>query len=354
MGTEKLSPLELFLRKYVDALGGVWEEVEPQVYDVLMPKDIGEERDEESILRLAFDPEALSEHPNAQLFTYGNPLLEGFFEDTQRRWAFARVYLPIGIHLPEREVRDRVKRELKVADELSFECREIRPLHFANALFWFRVTFVSDEKEQELLYAAVDLHYGRLVRHLGDLFSYGSLSERRLMPYPDAPRISLLKAYRIARGRVLRTISAMANTRKQEMEKSVTSQIERMKRYFHDLREELKERIGKTEAKGADTKGFYDRLDAINREEQIRIAELKSKTAIRVQIQLLNLMLVMQPKLSIEVDLIPKKGKPGVVPLVWDPLTEKLEPPQCLSCNRPSFYLELNRHGNVICPECST
>ena len=31
------SPLEEFLRDYVETTGGVWDEIEPQVYDLMLP-----------------------------------------------------------------------------------------------------------------------------------------------------------------------------------------------------------------------------------------------------------------------------------------------------------------------------
>ena len=31
------SPLELFVRSYVETTGGAWDEVEPQVYDLVVP-----------------------------------------------------------------------------------------------------------------------------------------------------------------------------------------------------------------------------------------------------------------------------------------------------------------------------
>jgi len=51
-----LGVLEAFLRESLNAAGGVWDEVEPQVYDVLWP-------DADEPVRLTFDPEALPEHP---------------------------------------------------------------------------------------------------------------------------------------------------------------------------------------------------------------------------------------------------------------------------------------------------
>jgi hypothetical protein len=59
------SPLEGFVRDYIEATEGVWDEIEPQVYDVLLPAGAGGA--EGGVVRIAFDPEALPEHPGAQL-----------------------------------------------------------------------------------------------------------------------------------------------------------------------------------------------------------------------------------------------------------------------------------------------
>ena len=49
-----VSPLEQFVRDYVEARDGMWDEIEPQVYDLLLGPEM---------LQVAFDPEALPEHP---------------------------------------------------------------------------------------------------------------------------------------------------------------------------------------------------------------------------------------------------------------------------------------------------
>ena len=64
------SPLEEFVRDYVDVTGGVWDEIEPQVYDLLLPAEgasaeTSRSVDGREIVRVAFDPEAIPEHPAA-------------------------------------------------------------------------------------------------------------------------------------------------------------------------------------------------------------------------------------------------------------------------------------------------
>lgn len=353
MQEKKQSPIESFVKKYMESIGGVWDEIEPQVYDVLLPPDRKVLTDKD-MLKLTFDPEALDEYPNAELVTYGTPLLESFLSDAQRQFAFTKQYLLAGFHRPDYEIQKQVKRELHVPDDVTMEFGDLHPLYFANALLWFRATFTSDEKEQEIFSTGVNLYYGRQVRHLNELLRKGSFSEKRPMPYPDASRISLAKVYQIAISSVIGTVSAVGNTHKREMEKRVAKQIKRMTQYFHDLREELKERIERALKREFDTDKLYERLKAIDREEQIRIMELKEKTAMRIQLQLKNLMMLMQPKLQMQVNLIPKEGKPVSVSLVWDPFWSKLEAPQCPACGRPTLSLQFNRYNQLICPECST
>ena len=100
-----LSPLEAFVRDYVEAAGGAWDEVEPQVYDVLLPAGpAGEDRE---VLRVAFDPEALPEHPGAQLASYGTPLIDRLLDDAVARGRYARLH---GVSmLPELDERTRTR-----------------------------------------------------------------------------------------------------------------------------------------------------------------------------------------------------------------------------------------------------
>src|SRR5437588_12309313 len=89
--SHQVSPLEGFLRDCLGTVGGAWDEVEPEVYDVLLPADA--EAAASGVLRLTFDPEALPEHPGAQLASYGTPLIDRLLNDALRRGRSAHFYL---------------------------------------------------------------------------------------------------------------------------------------------------------------------------------------------------------------------------------------------------------------------
>src|SRR6266536_2926076 len=180
-----ISVLEQFLREYVDVAGGLWDEPEPQVYDVLWP-------DAEAPQRLTVDPEALAEHP-----------------EEQGRW-----------------------------------------------------------------------------------------------PYPDTAAIPLEQAYLLARERVLRSVSTVANNLQRDWEDRQSRQIARVDRYFADMRAELQERIQKAAARGEATEDLRQRGTAIEREAALRIAELRRAPGVRVRVALTNLLHLKIPRLFLEARLI--------------------------------------------------
>src|SRR5262249_49495527 len=122
-------------------------------------------------------------------------------------------------------------------------------------------------------------------------------------------------------------------------------------RYYADLREELEEQIRRAAARGDATAPFVPRREALEREERLRIAELRQKNSLSVELRLLNLAVVQQPKLQLHAAVVSSRTT-APLELVWDPLVEALEAPPCPSCGRPTFAFGLDRHGRLLCQTC--
>jgi hypothetical protein len=344
------APLEEFVREYVETTGGVWDEIEPQVYDVLMPP-ADAEADERQILRITFDPEALPEHPGSQLASYGTPLIDRLLADALKRGRFARFYL-VGLNLAPHDLAGRVRRAITLAPGLSLRIERMRPLHFPQAVFWFQAEFISDQKEQEILPVAIDLHYGRQVRHLEQLLDPSRLAETLSLPLPDARHISTASAYPLARERSLRTFAALANVRSRELNDRLERQIGRMTRYYADLRSELEEQESRARDRDDAPAKFNARRQALLREEQMRVTEIRQKNTLRIHLRMLNLVVIQQAKLLLHCQVVATESSSGTMELVWDPLTDSLEAAPCGQCQRPTLIFALTRQGRVVCPAC--
>ena len=350
-------PLETFLQDYIESADGLWEEAEPQVYDVLLPESAaaGERMplSEDGMVRITFDPEALPEHPGSQFMTLGTPLMDGVLEDAQGRGRWSRGYL-VGLHLSPQNLPSWIRQSVDLPEGAALELVRMRGQSFSNAVFWFSATFVSDQKEQEKFPVAMDLHTGRQVRHLEELLSPAHLSEVPGETLPEAPRRPLTEAYRLARERAVRSVGAVANQRRRDLEERRRRQEARMTQYYRDLREEVREQIARAESRSTDPSRAVSRLQAVEQEEKLRLAELRRKSALRVNLRLLNVLEVRQPKLLLECRLSSRRDDSAALSLVWDPLVESLEAPACPECAQPTFRFRFRfKCPTWLCPSCA-
>jgi hypothetical protein len=346
------SPLEDFLRGYAEVTGGLWDEIEPQVYDLMLPDRTA--AGEPEIVRLAFDPEAIPEHPGAQLASYGTPLVDRLLADAVNRGRHIVLHM-VGFNLAPQGLEDRLRRAVTLPAGFGLKLEQSRPLHFPQAVFWFEATFVSDQKEQDLLTVAIDVHHGRQVRHLDSLLDRTHLADKPLTPLVEAPHPGLRTAYPIARDRVVRTLSALANTYHRELHERLDRQLERISRYYGDLRAEVEEQARKARNREGDPAKFVARLESLTREEELQGAELRRKSQLKVNLRLLNLLVIHQPKILLHTEIVAAGTVPPVGRLewVWDPLVEAIEAAVCPECRLPTFEFGVTRQGSLMCPACS-
>jgi hypothetical protein len=344
------TPLEDFVRDYVESAGGDWDEVEPQVYDLLIPRRQASRHFEAEALRITFDPEAVPEHPGSQLASYGTPLIDRLLQDAVEAGRFATVHY-LGLNLTPHDLAGRIRRSLKPLADEELRVDRIRALNFAQAFFWFQADFVSDQKEQEILVSSLDLHYGRQVRHREKLLDWSRLSEQPAQALADAARLSLAAAFPLAQREVLRTLATLAHTRDRELRERLSRQAARMQRYYADLRKELDSAPRGKDSAEAQAKRTA-RMAAIEREEHLRIAELHQKNSLRVELRLFNALLIQQPKLLAQCHLAAPKRPAAPLELVWDPLLDALEAVPCPACQHPTFALGVGRQGELLCDEC--
>ncbi|MBI3537301.1 MAG: hypothetical protein HY070_07090 [Chloroflexi bacterium] len=341
-------PLEQFLIEYVDAIGGLADEIEPQVYDVLMP-------DAASPMRVAFDPDALPEHPSAQLLTFGSALLDELLEKAQTRGRNGFAFLD-DVHLAPYGLAQRMVRDLVLPEQVNLQIENTRPLYVTHSLFWFEVTYLGDEKEQALHPIAIDRYYGREVRYLDKWLDGDRLNDTRRWAFPDAKSLPLDQTYLAAREAVLRTVRAEVKTRQHQAHARLVEQTERMKKYYADLRAELAERIERATIRGDEVESLHLRQDALNREEALRLEELERKAQLRVELKLTNLLHIKIPRLFISTRVTAKPVPiihPAYLTLTWNTLTEQTDALVCPNCQRPTFELRMNRLGVLHCGECN-
>lgn len=343
--------LESFVLRYIEHVGGIFEQVEPQVYSVLAPEPLGRDLG----TSITFDPEALADHPAAQLLVFGNPALDALLERAQTHNRVARTYVR-GLNVNPHNVEALAQRGLMLAAGTTLRVVSHRPLHHLSALFWFQALFASDEKVQQTYEIGIDLYYKRPARHLAKLIreQLGSdlFGDAPALAYPEAPAVTLTEAYAQARDEAMSGVTVGAHERLNELRRVLTLETTRITRYFEDSRSELDDRAARTSAP-EDQIRFSAQRAALDREQAGQLADLRRKMSLGVQIRLINLLLIWQPKIHIEARLSMGKLTSDVITLTYDPLQRRLDAPVCPSCSRPTLALRVSGQGRLKCGDCA-
>src|ERR1700677_3771804 len=91
-----MNPLEELTIGYIRSTNGDYEQVEPQVYDIVLPDPIVQQLQlpiSNGLCRVTFDTEALADHPHAQLLAFGHPTLDQIFSLAHQQGSVGRIYL---------------------------------------------------------------------------------------------------------------------------------------------------------------------------------------------------------------------------------------------------------------------
>jgi hypothetical protein len=257
----------------------------------------------------------------------------------------------VGLNLQPHDLLNKLRRSLHVAPAV-IHIEHVRALHFPQVIFWFQAAFVSDLKEQIILPVAIDLHHGREVRHRDVLLDSARLAEHPSPALPPA-RVSSLKAgYSLARQQLLRSLAALANNRSRELRERCDVQVRRLERYYADLRTELDEQKRRARNLEEAVARHAERLAALEREEKLRVAELRQKSALHVELKLLQRLRIEQPKLLVHAVLTAEDHVSAKLDAVWDPLLEVIEAVPCPNCGKPSYEFTLQRSGRIGCSFC--
>ena len=367
--------LRQFATTLFESVGGLVEEVEADLIEVLLPENL-EGRFGSDFL-IALHPEIVGEVDGSELLTYGSPLLDDLVTFASEQGTVSRVYLS-GVNLDTSNLEQNLKRGLGFeGGEMRVDGVKVRL--FKYLLFRFKVRYTTDEREDEFISVGVNQYNGQIARRLMDrLKSPIRYSEENYLICPEAASISVNEAYGIAREEVERKMTAALNFRKVATEKIIEAESRRIEKFYQDNAMELLERIEKEKIRGetqtewtaADRLKSEKRIDVLESKRQVneierqrRLREMSDKYTLRTSVQLINLLQIAYPKMVVTVTVVENRPKESAgearfatTAIIWDVLTQRPEPPTCSKCGKPTTTLLLvfppRSDAQLVCGAC--
>jgi hypothetical protein len=361
-----MSELADFVLDTFRQAGGIIEPPAYGIYEVLLPEEVARHWDVPAYRRLAFADVALAEVDGAEDVTivgYGHPLVETLMDETRAEPACALVYVS-DLRLDKRGLMGLAQQALAFPNaRLSSVPREgetVALCHYVR--FNFKAALITDEKRERLVSVLMDAQAGFAVPELAHVEQLARLEERAVFEHlPPAP-VRWLPGHQalsrpVLKGLLERAMHAALDELAVPLEalhRRTSRYLEldraRLTEYYDDIARDLHHRIGRT-SDGGRRASLEDKLAAAQVEREAKLADVEARYRLRVELELINLQVIVQPKILLPVRIGNRTA--GIErTVVWDPLLHRIESLACDVCGRPGTRLVLCSGGHLVHEDC--
>jgi hypothetical protein len=359
-----MSDLADFVLDFCRAMDGVVEPPAYGTYDVLLPDELAAQLGVDPFQRFAFEAANAATADGVTFLAYGHSLVERMAELARQDPACARFYIN-AVRLDKSGLAALARSALSfpnanlVEDPRASETRAL----FRYVRFNFKAALLTDEKREQLVAVLMDAQTGVAVDDLSQAEAH-RLDEAPVFtelppapaqwtaaPDPLAPQALRALLDRAAEAAVEALGAAIA-----PLEKRAARHLEldraRLEAYYTDLEHGLERRLKRAADDDAEHRerraGLENKLAATRADHAAKLADVEAKYRLRVELDLVNLAVITQPKIMLAVRI--ENRQAGVTrQVVWDPLRHSLEPLVCEVCVRPATKLLLCANNHLVC-----
>jgi len=359
--------LSHFVLGYLEHAGGMVAPPAYGVHEALLPDELAQQLQVDSYLLLAFGVEA---EAGALRLSVNHPLVEAMAEEAAQQPGHAQVAIN-HVRLEKPGLYDLAAKTFSFANaRLSAQrnAAERAALHH-YLRFNFKATLLSDEKQEQIVSVTLDVQAGHAVRdpeHLARLVTFETETAFDHLP-PARPRWpgagealdpatwqALLQRAQAAAEAALQERLASQQARNQRF---LELDLARLEDYYDALERDMRRRLERADAgEGERRSAVESKIAALHSERSAKLADIRARYTLRVELELINTLLTIQPKLLLPVEISNRRAT-ITRQAVWDPLLRRLEPLVCDVCGEPGEGLHLCTGGHLahracLAPQC--
>lgn len=363
-----MSELETFVLTYLEDMGGIVEPAGHGVHEVLLPEDSAERWHVSAYQRLTFSD---TQQPNVTRLSYNHPWVEQLSAEALAQPASARLYIN-NLRLDKGGLDELAASQWVVINgRVTPQKRAtVGRVRSAYVRFNFKASISSDEKRELLVSVLMNAQtgYAAAEANLIEVRATAVNPDDVLRSLPEAPLQWHLAGAAAPepspwiqpalQGLLARAqTAAMANLHEElvGLRKRVARFREldeaRLNEYFDELQRDLEHRLSSAPAERR--AGLQDKLAAVQQERAHKLADVAGRYQVRVQLHLINLLVIYQAKMIMPV-IISNRAAEVSAYAVWDPVLHRLEPLPCNVCGQPMMRLALCHNGHLAHEECLT
>jgi len=324
--TDSSNRFHNFAARLLEHEGALVEPLEPQGLEAMLPENLQRTIGAPEFLRLGFAAELPAGAERASLESDWLEKFERLLDERGRRLKFAAsaAVPPLG-HV-ERIVEHNV-----VLQNAVYRLSRVEQAWTRYLIFIFRYTAISDEKREGVIRFGINLINGSAIDPMADQLLATAMDENATETVTK-PAVSQLPAdWTTERLKKAVTRAAPARVRAQlthfvnGMQRRLDRDLERLHEYFLGLREESWRKLKRQKGDAARERL---RIEAAEREYQAKVADLKQKYDLRVNIEPVQTLELISQVQRVALVIKRRKGERELA-LDWNPIARQLDPPPC-------------------------
>lgn len=332
--------------RFFESIGALVEFTEYSLADVVLPEEYARHFDGRTFLRITFDYEVAQENPDAEFITYGSYFTNKIAELATGRGLAAMRHLIVD-HLQPARVEEKVTEQFNfIGCKVKLEGSFVRNFHYV--LFNFKIAHLTDEREDAFESILINMNTNRPAKQLEQVLDQVFSEERRSIICPEMPLHPMEAVYRTACLELRQRAEVDFESHRMENRRRLAEDLRRINAYYDDLRAELEERLRKGKGEEEKILTLRRKIEANERERARRASELEDKYRLRIDVKLNNAALYIQPK-TLCVLRLSRRQEEAELPVVWDPLLKRFEPPICEVCGEELRTIQIEGNGSITC-----
>lgn len=339
-----------FCQQIFTSYGALVEVQNDGLMEVVATDEIASNFATKSYLNFIFDRNLVTQYPDAEFISYGHPYLEKIIHLASQKGLITRWYLN-GLKTTTGYLSEKVAHKVKFYDCKVKYLLDILE-RFSYCLFNFKISYLSDDKKEEIKTVLVDRFSAGVNRKLLDILNSLSLDTKcEFRGMSEGEIRPLEEVYQSACHWVKNDIAASIEEMKKGILKRLSKEIIRLENYYLENEAEIKQKLSKETLSHERRQKIKQKLKINALEKEKKILDLEEKYKLKVNIKLLNLALIYQPKIKCKLEII-GRGKSFYFNVFWNPVFKDIEEPFCMKCKTPSYEMEFEPEGELICPTC--
>ncbi|MBU0700077.1 hypothetical protein KKE26_02080 [bacterium] len=345
-----LDDLMGFCQQSFATLGALAEIENNKMLEVIADDKLADNFNRRSYLKFIFDRNLQDQYPEAEFISYGHPYLDTLINLASQKGSVTRLYLN-GLTTTTGHIRDKITNKIKFYNCKANFLSDILE-RFSYCLFNFKVSYISDDKKEQIKTVAVDRVSAavdnRLLDVLDTLF-VGTECERKGMSEDEVKPLE--EVYEAACGYIKNETSPTIEEIKKISLKKLSKEIMRVENYYLENEAEIKQRLRREGLSDEQQTRLNEKLKLNTLEKERKILDLEEKHKLKVNIKLLNAALIYQPKIKCRLEIL-GRDKTFYFNVFWNPVFKDIDPPFCMKCKSPSYEMWFDGNFGMICSAC--